>query len=118
VDNLIYGEDKVQQPYDEETTNNIKLNDHEVLMCNIPFSQSLLDAKYFKGFGLDVMGYDCMNIAFTDDKVPVLKKGDTAEWHYYEENYKVQVIDTYKLFVKGIKVHLFLVQLKEAFLEE
>lgn len=108
----------MQQPYDEETTNNIKLNDHEVLMCNIPFNQSLLDAKYFKDYGLDVMGFDCMNIAFRDDGVPVLSNGEQAEWQYYDEKYKVQVIDSYKLFVKGIKVHLFLVQLKEAFLEE
>lgn len=108
----------MQQPYDEETTKNIKLNAHEVLMCNIPFNQSLLDAKYFKDYGLDVMGFDCMNIAFRDDGVPVLSKGDQAEWQYYDEKYKVQVIDSYKLFVKGIKVHLFLVQLKEAFLEE
>lgn len=108
----------MQQPYDEETTNNIKLNDHEVLMCNIPFNKSLLDAKYFKDHGLDVMGFDCMNIAFRDDGVPVLSKGDQTEWQYYDEKYKVQVIDSYKLFVKGIKVHLFLVQLKEAFLEE
>lgn len=110
----------MQQPYNEEITKNIRLNGCDVLMCNIPFNQSLIDTKYYTGYGLDVMGYDLMNVGFYDlqDRYPLLEKGDIADWQYFDETYKVQIIDSYKLFVKGINIQLYLVQFKESFLEE
>jgi len=35
----------------------------------------------------------------------------------YDDVYEVQVIDVYKLFVKGLNIQYYLVQLKQAFLE-
>ncbi|MBD1404673.1 hypothetical protein N4Q63_16035 [Leclercia adecarboxylata] len=107
----------MQQHFSEDVTENITLDGHEVLMCNIPFSQAFIDSKYFNGYGVDVMGHNFMNIAFMDVKMPVLNRGDIVNWQYYDDVYEVQVIDVYKLFVKGLNIQYYLVQLKQAFLE-
>lgn len=107
----------MQQHFSEDVTENITLDGHEVLMCNIPFNQAFIDSKYFNGYGVDVMGHDFMNIAFMDDKMAVLNRGDIVNWQYYDDVYEVQVIDVYKLFVKGLNIQYYLVQLKQAFLE-
>lgn len=107
----------MQHHFSEDVTENITLDGYEVLMCNIPFNQAFINSKYFKDYGVDVMGHDFMNIAFMDDKMPVLNRGDIVNWQYYDDVYEVQVIDVYKLFVKGLNIQYYLVQLKQAFLE-
>lgn len=106
----------MQEHFNEEVTENITLDGHDVLMCNRPFNQAFIDSKYFNGYGVDVMGHEFMNIAFMDDNMPVLNRTDIVSWQYYDDVYEVQVIDVYKLFVKGLNIQYYLVQLKQAFL--
>jgi len=42
----------MQQHFSEDVTENITLDGHEVLMCNIPFNQAFIDSKYFNGYGV------------------------------------------------------------------
>lgn len=107
----------MQEHFSEEVTENITLDGYEVLMCNRPFNQAFIDSKYFKDYGVDVMGHDFMNIAFMGDDMPVLNRGDVVNWQYYDDVYEVQVIDVYKLFVKGLDIQYYLVQLKQPFLQ-
>ncbi|UGB02225.1 hypothetical protein LRS40_21680 [Leclercia sp. G3L] len=107
----------MQEHFSVEVTENIKLACKDVLMCNKPFNQAFINTKYFNDYGLDVMGNDCMNIAFMQVNDPVLNRGDIVDWQYYDDVYQVQVIDVYKLFVKGLDIQYYLVQLKQPFLQ-
>ncbi len=107
----------MQEHFSVEVTENIKLACKDVLMCNKPFNQAFIDSKYFKDYGVDVMGHDFMNIAFMQVNDPVLNRGDIVDWQYYDDVYQVQVIDVYKLFVKGLDIQYYLVQLKQPFLQ-
>ncbi|WP_287060565.1 hypothetical protein [Pantoea sp.] len=52
-----------------------------------------------------------MNIGFYEGQEPDLHAGENADWLFYDDFSVVKVIDKYTLFVKGINVVIFLLQL-------
>ena len=56
----------------------------------------------------------CMNIAFMDGTEPKdLKSGHFSTWMRYDKEWPCRVLRKRKVFIKGVWVQLFVIQLKE-----
>ncbi|MGC0802084.1 hypothetical protein WKH16_03440 [Pantoea agglomerans] len=103
---------KIEEHYDLEEAEHILFGDVKPLMNTYAFDKVLLNSKYFTGKNaFDSFQGDCMNIGFYEGQEPDLYAGEVAEWKYYDDVSSVRIIDKYILFVKGINVVVFLVQL-------
>lgn len=100
--------------YDLEETQNITLAGVIPLMNNYSYESALLPARYFTGkHAVNPLGGKVMNIAFYEGQEPDLYKGETVEWIFYDDEHQVRIIDKATLFVKGLNLVMFLVQLKD-----
>lgn len=103
----------MQEHYSQEDNNEITLADTQPLMNTYPFEKVLIDSRYFSGkYRVDSLQGDLMNIGFYKGREPDLCKGEYTEWKYDDEVHNVYVIDRYTLFVKGLHIELFLVQIQ------
>jgi len=103
----------MQKHFDVDDNQYLRLKETQPVMNTLPFSKVLVDSRYFTGkYRVDTLQGDLMNIAFYENEVPDLYKGEYTDWVFHDDVQKVYVIDSYKLFVKGINVHLFLVQIQ------
>lgn len=103
----------MQQHFDAEDNEFLRLKDTQPLMNTLPFDKVLIDSRYFNGkYRVDSLQGDLMNIAFHEGSGPDLYKGEYTEWSFHDDVQQVYVIDSYKLFVKGLNVQLFLVQIQ------
>jgi hypothetical protein len=100
----------MKEHYDQFTTENILLNSEKPLMNSLPFETALLNPKYFTQ--IDFTEGQAMNIAFTESADPNLTINDDYEWHFFEDVSTVKIIDRKKIFIQGINVVLYLVQLR------
>ncbi|MDI3365977.1 hypothetical protein [Pantoea sp. V108_6] len=104
---------KIEKHYDLEEVDHVLFGDVKPLMNTYAFDKVLLNSKYFTGKNaVDSFQGDCMNIRFYKGQEPDLYTGEKAEWKYYDDVSVVKIIDKYTLFVKGINVVVFLVQLQ------
>lgn len=103
----------MKEHYDVEETQNITFGGNKPLMSTYPFEKVLADARYFKGkYKIDSLQGDMMNIAFYQGEEPELYKGEVTTWTYYDESLQVKIVDKYTLFVKGLNITYFLVQIQ------
>jgi len=104
----------MQEHFDHEDNQDITLMGIHPLMNTYPFDKTFIDARYFKGkHKVDSLQGDMMNIGFIEGNEPDLYKGEVTEWIAFDDVHEVYVVDKYKLFVKGIHVVVFLVQLRD-----
>lgn len=101
----------MEEHFDIEDTQQITLNDVKPFMNSYPFETVLLNPKYFFN-GIKGQG-KAMNIAFDTMNDPQLQEGEEYVWKFYEDECSVLVIDRAELFVKGLHVVLYVVQLQE-----
>lgn len=103
----------MNEHYEQQDNSNITLTGINPLMNTYAFDKTLVNAKYFKGkYKVDSFQGDMMNIGFIEGNEPDLYSGEFTEWKAFEEVSTVYVVDKYKLFVKGLHVVIFLVQLQ------
>ena len=104
---------KIEEHYDLEDAEYISFAAVKPLMNTYAFDKKLLNPKYFTGKNsIDSFQGDCMNIGFYEGHEPDLYTGEMTEWKFHYDISVVKIIDKYKLFVKGINVVIFLVQLQ------
>ncbi|WNK56709.1 hypothetical protein RM151_11435 [Pantoea agglomerans] len=104
---------KIEEHYDLEEAEHILFGGVKPLMNTYAFDKVLLNSKYFSGKNtVDSFQGDCMNIGFYERQEPDLYTGEMTEWKFHDDISAVKIIDKYKLFVKGINVVIFLVQLQ------
>jgi hypothetical protein len=104
---------KIEEHYDLDDAEHILFGDVKPLMNTYAFDKVLLNPKYFSGkHTVDSFQGHCMNIGFYEGHEPDLYAGEMAEWKFHDDVSVVKIIDKYKLFVKGINVVIFLVQLQ------
>lgn len=101
----------MKEHFDIEDTQEIRLNDTRPFVNSYPYETVLLNPKYFFN-GIKGQG-KAMNIAFNTTNDPLLEVHEEYVWQFYDEENIVRVIDKTELFVKGLHVVLYVVQLQE-----
>lgn len=103
---------KLEEHYDLESAENITLAGAKPLMNTYAVDKTLFNPKYFQcKYPIDSFQGDCMNIAFYQGQQPDIYPGELIEWKFYDESSIVKVVDTFTLFVKGLHIVYFIVQI-------
>lgn len=98
----------------EETNNDITLDGVHPLMNSYQYHFSQMAPEFFQGkVCINSNAGMVMNIAFSDGSEPDLKEGQFAMWNHFDVDYPCRVIRRKRIFIKGVYVVLFVVQLKE-----
>lgn len=104
----------MQEHYPQEDNEHLSLAGNHPLMNTYPYEKVLIDSRYFTGkYRVDSLQGDLMNIGFYKGQEPDIYKGELVEWSYYDDTHNVYVVDKVVLFVKGLEIMLFIVQLQQ-----
>lgn len=104
-----------EQHYTQEENQDLALAGVEPLMNSYMYHLSEMAPEFHTGeHKVNPNAGMCMNIAFMDGTEPAdLKPGQFSTWTRHDEKWPCRVLRKRKVFIKGVWVQLFVIQLKE-----
>ncbi len=104
----------MEKHYTQEENEDLALGDVQPLMNSYMYHYSDMAPEFHTGeHAVNPNAGMCMNIAFMDGSEPTLKLGQFSVWKRYDEEWPCRILRKRKVFIKGVWVQLFVVQLKE-----
>lgn len=104
----------MEEHYTQEESEDITLEGIQPLMNSLKFHFAQMAPEFFQGkVKINSKAGMVMNIAFRDGAEPDLKEGQFSTWKYFDDEYPCRIIRRKRIFIKGVFVVLFVIQLKE-----
>jgi hypothetical protein len=104
----------MEEHYTQEDTQDIALEGVQPLMNSLQYHFAQMAPEFFTGkVHINSHAGMVMNVAFRDGAEPTLSEGQFSTWKYFDDEYPCRVIRRKRIFIKGVFVVLFVVQLKE-----
>jgi len=104
-----------EQHYTKEETQELALADIQPLMNSYMYHPSQIAPEFRTGeHKVNPNAGMCMNIAFMDGSEPKdLLAGHFSTWTRSDEKWPCRILRKRKVFIKGVWVQLFVIQLKD-----
>lgn len=96
------------QHFDAEEMQDILFAGKQPMMNSLPYNICYIDPKFKPDY---LHGGGCMNIAFPVGKEPDVRKGDVVNWSNGTKTLTVMILDSTLLYVKGMRVRTYVVQI-------